>query len=411
MRRWPRSDEQVHAPADATDIVGDDGVDVGADGGTVEAHDRRAAGDDRAEVRLVDRRRHDEQRHDPPLDHRRDDLGLAVGAVTRRGRQDEAVAAADHRLDALQHAGPERVADARRDDADHRRRAPGAQQAGELVGPEAELLGGAPDPGDLVGPHVALVVEGPGHGLRRDPGAAGDVADRGRPAGRRGLAHRTPSAALPATVVAASSATSCRIGVAGDRVGDGGGGVGDPVGDRGLQRPTALEADQRRAEQRVAGADRVDDGDRWRRHEPSTSADRQATPWRPADTSAAPAPASTSAAAAVRDRLRRRRPSRSSRSTASAPASPACRPSAPRACSASARLGLTRSAPAAAASISRADGDVDGDGAAALVDQLDQAAVGARGDTGRNAAADRHDAPRHRSPRRPRPRRRATRRR
>ena len=69
--------------------------------------------------------------------------------------------------------------------------------------------------------------------------------------------------------------------------------------------------------------------------------------------------------------------------------SPACRWS-PSACSASARLGLTRSAPAAAASISLVDGDVDRHGPAALVNQLDQAAVGARDDARRNAAADRH---------------------
>ena len=56
------------------------------------------------------------------------------------------------------------------------------------------------------------------------------------------------------------------------------------------------------------------------------------------------------------------------------------RPDAPSACSASTRLGLTRSAPAAAASISRVAGDVDGDGATAFVDQLDQSAVGAVGE-------------------------------
>ena len=54
-------EQQLHAPPDAADVVGDDGVDVGADGGTVEAHDRGAGGDDRPEVRLVDRCRHDEQ--------------------------------------------------------------------------------------------------------------------------------------------------------------------------------------------------------------------------------------------------------------------------------------------------------------------------------------------------------------
>ncbi len=94
-------DEQVHSPPDSADIVGDDRIDVSSDGGAVEAHDRRPAGDDRAEVRLIDRRGYDQQGHDAPLDHRRDDLGLAVGAITRRCRQDEAVATADHGLDAL----------------------------------------------------------------------------------------------------------------------------------------------------------------------------------------------------------------------------------------------------------------------------------------------------------------------
>ena len=162
----PTSDEQIHPPANTADVVGDDGVDVCTDGGTVETHDRGASGDDRPEVRLVERSRDDEQRHHSPLDHGGDDLGLAVGAVARRCRQDEPVAATDGRFDALQHAGPERVADARRDHADHRRRSSCPQQAGELVGSEAELLGGAPDPVDLVGAHVALVVEGSRHRLR-----------------------------------------------------------------------------------------------------------------------------------------------------------------------------------------------------------------------------------------------------
>ena len=101
-------------------------------------------------------------------------------------------------VDALQHAGPERVADARRHDADHRRRAAGAQQAGEVVRAEAELLGGAADAGDLVGSHVGLVVEGARHRLGGDPGADGDVGDGRRPArAGDGVIARAPGRGRP----------------------------------------------------------------------------------------------------------------------------------------------------------------------------------------------------------------------
>ena len=66
-------DQQVHA-AGRPDIVGDHGVDVGADRRAIQAHDGGAPGDDRTEVRLVDRGGDDEQCHDAPLHHRRDDL-------------------------------------------------------------------------------------------------------------------------------------------------------------------------------------------------------------------------------------------------------------------------------------------------------------------------------------------------
>ena len=155
-----RGRQQLHAPPYPADVVGDDGVDLGADRGPVDAHHRRAAGRDARQVRLVGRGGHHEQCHHPPLDHRDHDLRFALGAVAGRRREDEAVAAADDGLDALQHPGPERVADARRDHADHRGRAAGAQQAGEVVRAEAELLGGEADAGDLVGSHVGLVVEG-----------------------------------------------------------------------------------------------------------------------------------------------------------------------------------------------------------------------------------------------------------
>ena len=107
-----------------------------------------------------------------------------------------------------------------RDHADHRGRAAGAQQAGELVRAEAELLGGAADAGDLVGSHVGLVVEGARHRLGGDPGADGDVGDRRRPTRRR-RGHRTSSRA--------EGGHHRRIGVAGDGVGDRGCGVGDAL--------------------------------------------------------------------------------------------------------------------------------------------------------------------------------------
>ena len=149
---------------------------------------------DSAEIRLVDRGRDDEQRHHPPFDHRRDDLRLTVGAVPRRCRENEAIAATDRRLDPLQHARPERIADAGRDDADHRRDAAGAQQAGELVGTEAELGSGAADSGNLLRAHVALVVEGAVHRLRGDTGETGDVASRRRPPARSGAGVHVPPA-------------------------------------------------------------------------------------------------------------------------------------------------------------------------------------------------------------------------
>ena len=84
-------------------------------------------------------------------------------------------------------------------------------------------------------------------------------------------------------------------------------------------------------------------------------------------------------------------PSRSSRSTTSpVPSGDRDIPSASSACSASTRLGLTRSAPAAAASISRSR-HVDGDHAAVLMDDLDQPAMGTLGSARRRAPADRHD--------------------
>ena len=302
-------------------------------------------------------------------------------------------------LDALQHAGPERIADACRDDADHRGRAPGAQQAGELVGPEAELGGGAADPVDLVRAHVALVVEGARDGLRGDPGAAGDVADRRRPAAGAAPAHRMPSLAMLAR---------CR------------GELGRPRPGRRSRRPDGRPTRRRRRRRRAtatssgrprsratsvapSSASPAPIGlatvDRRRRHEhvERRPIGRRRRGGRPTP-SRRRAPTSTSAAAAGRDRAATSPASRSSRSTASPVRSATAACPMPSACSASTRLGLTRSAPAAAASISRAGRDVDGDRAAAFVDQLDQAAVGTFGDAGRDAAADRHDGRRCRSP-------------
>ena len=127
---------------------------------------------------------------------------LVVVAIAERHRQDEAVGAGDRRLDAAQHATPERVADVGGDDAEHRGGAPRAQQAGELVGLEAELGGRGEDPGDLVGPDIALVVERPRDGLRRHPGASGDVGQRRHPPAGGRIAH----AVAPRRATSAGSA-------------------------------------------------------------------------------------------------------------------------------------------------------------------------------------------------------------
>ena len=144
-----------------------------------------------------------------------------------------------------------------------------------------------------------------------------------------------------------------RVGVAGDRVGDRRRGVGDAVGDGILQRPTAFEGDESGAEQGVAGADRVGDDDRGSRDERVDSG-RSA-----GDAVAAGRHEGGPGSDVDQRRGRRTRPGLDLGTVEvvdidNLPAASADGAGpVPSACSASARLGLTRSAPAAAASISR----------------------------------------------------------
>ena len=208
-------------PVVASDIVGDHGVDFRADRRPM----RRTTGvrgRDYAMVRLVDHRRHDEEGRHPPFHHRRDDLGFAIGAVPGRGRQDETVTAADHLLDAAQHTRPERVADVGRDDTDHRCGATRAQQSGELVRPEAELSAAHAGPERLCPAVRCPRCSAPGTRSwerlqrarrRRRPVASDECRSCGvlpRLSSERGAARRRAA-----------------DGVAGHRVGDGRGGVGD----------------------------------------------------------------------------------------------------------------------------------------------------------------------------------------